>query len=89
MAQGILEKADSQVAASVHKLSRASTAIADAIDDGTDVIRRVVKRSGDVAEELVDDTEQRIKRHPVEALAATFGVGLVAGTFIGWLIARK
>lgn len=89
MAESILEKADAQVAASIHKLSRASTAMADAIDESVSVIKRAIKRSGDVAEELMDDTAQRVKRHPVETMAATFGLGLVAGVFIGWMISRK
>lgn len=89
MAENILEKAETQVAASIHKLSRASSAMADAIDESVGVIKRAVKRSGDVAEELMDDTAQRVKRHPAETMAATFGLGLVAGVFIGWMISRK
>jgi len=89
MAENILEKADAQVAASIHRLSRASSAMADAIDEGVGVVKRAVKRSGDVAEELMDDTAQRVKRHPIETMAATFGLGLVAGVFIGWIISRK
>lgn len=89
MAENILERAETQVAASIHKLSRASSAMADAIDESVGVIKRAVKRSGDAAEELMDDTTQRVKRHPVETMAATFGLGLMAGVFIGWMISRK
>ena len=89
MAENILEKAETQVAASIHRLSRASSAMADAIDESVGVIKHAVKRSGDVAEELMDDAAQRVKRHPVETMAATFGLGLVAGVFIGWMITRK
>jgi hypothetical protein len=39
-ARRFLEKADAQVAASIHKLSRASSAMADAIDDSAGVIKR-------------------------------------------------
>jgi ElaB/YqjD/DUF883 family membrane-anchored ribosome-binding protein len=89
MAENILDKAETQVAASMHRLSRASSAMADAIDNSVGVIKHAVKRSGDVAEELMDDAAQRVKRHPVETMAATFGLGLVAGVFIGWMISRK
>ncbi len=89
MAENILGKADAQMAASIHKLSRASSAMADAIDESVGLIKRAVKRSGDVAEELLDDTAQRVKRHPVETMAATLAVGLVAGIFIGWMITRR
>ena len=89
MAENILEKADAQVAESIRKLSRATSAMAEAIDEGAAAIKLAVKRSGDLAEELMDDTTQRVKRHPVEAMVATLAVGLVAGAFIGWMVSRK
>jgi len=89
MAENILEKADAQVAESIRKLSRATSAMAEAIDEGAGAIKLAVKRSGDLAEELMDDTTQRVKRHPVEAMVATLAVGLVAGIFIGWMVSRK
>ena len=89
----ILKKADEQVAESIRQLSRATSAMADAIDEGVGVIQRAVKRSGDVAEEFMEDTTERIKRHPTETIAATlaFGLvaGLVAGAFIGWMMRRR
>jgi hypothetical protein len=64
-------------------------AMADAIEEGVGVVRRAVKRGGDVAEELMDDTTQRVKRHPIETIAATLAFGLVAGVFIGLMIKRR
>jgi ElaB/YqjD/DUF883 family membrane-anchored ribosome-binding protein len=87
--ENILEKVDAQVAESIRKLSRATSAMADSIDEGVGVIQHAIKRSGDMAEELMDDTTQRVKRHPVETIAATLAIGLVAGTFIGWMMKRK
>jgi len=89
MAENILEKADTQVAESIRKLSRATSAMAEAIDEGVGAIKLAVKRSGDLAEELMDDTTQRVKRHPIETMAATLALGLVAGVFIGWMVSRR
>jgi ElaB/YqjD/DUF883 family membrane-anchored ribosome-binding protein len=89
MAKGILENADEQVAESIRKLTRATSAMADAIEEGTKVIKHAIKRSGDAAEELLDDTTERIKRHPVETMAATFTLGVIVGGFLGWLVARR
>jgi ElaB/YqjD/DUF883 family membrane-anchored ribosome-binding protein len=89
MAENILEKADAQAAESIHKLSRATSAMAEAIEESVGVMKRAIKRSGDAAEELVDDTTQRIKRHPVEATAATFALGVIVGGFISWMISRR
>lgn len=89
MEKDMLEKADEQAAESIRKLTRATSAMADAIDEGVNVIKHAVKRSGDVAEELMDDTTQRVKRHPVETMTATFTLGLLVGGFIGWLMSRR
>ncbi len=89
MADSVFEKADVQVAESIHRLTRATSAMADAIDEGVGVIKRAVRRSGDVAEELMDDATQRVKRHPAETMAATFAFGVIVGGLIGWMIARK
>jgi F0F1-type ATP synthase assembly protein I len=89
MTKDILEKADEQVAESIRKLTRATSAMADAVDEGVSVIKHAVKRSGDAAEELMDDTTQRVKRHPIETVAATFTAGVLVGAFVGWLMSRR
>jgi ElaB/YqjD/DUF883 family membrane-anchored ribosome-binding protein len=63
--------------------------MAEAIDEGVGAIKLAVKRSGDLAEEMIDDTNQRVKRHPVETVVATFSVGIIVGGFIGWMVFRK
>jgi ElaB/YqjD/DUF883 family membrane-anchored ribosome-binding protein len=89
MAENIAEKADAQVAESIRKLTRATSAMAEAIDEGVGAIKLAVKRSGDLAEEIMDDTTQRVKRHPVETVVATFTLGLIVGGLIGWMASRK
>jgi ElaB/YqjD/DUF883 family membrane-anchored ribosome-binding protein len=89
MAENIVEKADAQVAESIRKLTRATSAMAEAIDEGVGAIKLAVKRSGDLAEEMIDDTTQRVKRHPVETVVATFTLGLIVGGLISWMVFRK
>jgi len=89
MAENSVEKADAQVAESIRKLTRATSAMAEAIDEGVGAIKLAVKRSGDLAEEMIDDTTQRVKRHPVETVVATFTLGLIVGGLIGWMASRK
>ncbi len=74
---------------SIDKLRGASSAMADAMDESVRILRRAVKRSGDVAEELMDDTTDRIKRHPVETITMSFMAGVVVGVIIGWALGRK
>jgi len=82
MAENILEKADEQVAEAIRKLSGATSAMAEAIDEGAGAIKLAVKRSGDLAEELMDDTMQRVKRHPWRRYSRWASSS--AGSSAGW-----
>jgi ElaB/YqjD/DUF883 family membrane-anchored ribosome-binding protein len=73
MSPTILERTADQISESAHQASRA----------------RAAKQSGDAAEEFLQDTTQRIQRHPALTVAATFAVGLAAGALIGLMIKRK
>jgi ElaB/YqjD/DUF883 family membrane-anchored ribosome-binding protein len=77
------------IAESVRQVSSATDAIGDAVEDGTKVMRRAVKQGGDAAEELMKETTQRIQRHPVLTVAATFAVGVALGTLIGRITQRR
>lgn len=89
MAQTRVERTAEHIAETVQQASRATSAVADAIEDGVGVVRRAAKQGGDAAEEFLDDTTQRIERHLVLAVATTFAIGLTAGTLIGWMMKRK
>ena len=59
------------------------------LEDGIAVVKRVAKKSGDAAEEFMDDTTKRLERHLVVTVAATFAIGVVSGVLIGWMLKRK
>ena len=89
MSQTIVERTAEHIADSAHQASRATSAVADAIGNGVGVVRRAAKQSGDAAEEFLNDTTQRIQRHPVLTVATTFAVGFTAGALMGWMIKRR
>jgi len=89
MAQSALDRTAEHIAESAHQAFRVTTAVADAIEDGVGVVTRAAKQGGDAAEEFLNDSTQRIQRHPVLTVATTFVVGLAAGAFIGWMIKRR
>jgi ElaB/YqjD/DUF883 family membrane-anchored ribosome-binding protein len=89
MSQTVAERTAEHVSESVRQASCATSAIADAIDDGVRVVRRAVKQGGDAAEEILNDTTERIQRHPVLTVATSFAVGITAGTLIGWMLRRR
>lgn len=88
MSQDILKRTDAQVA-SIRKLSRAASAMVEAMAEGVGVTKDAIKRSGKAAEELMDETKQSVKRHPIGTIATTLALGLVAGVLIGWIVSRK
>jgi ElaB/YqjD/DUF883 family membrane-anchored ribosome-binding protein len=89
MTQSVLERTGDHIAETARRASRASSAVADAFDDGVAAARRVAKQSGDAAEEFMDDTTKRLQRHPVETMVVTFAMGVAAGVVIGWMVKRK
>jgi len=89
MLQDVMEKTADHIAESAKQASRASSAVAEAVVDGVGVVRRAAKQGGDAAEEFLDDTTQRIWRHPVLTVATTFAAGFTAGALIAWMIKRR
>ena len=89
MSQTVVERTADHIAESAHRASRATSAVADAIEDGVGVARRAAKQGGDAAEEFLNDTTQRLQRHPVLTIATTFAVGFTAGTLVGWMMKRR
>ena len=85
----IAEKATAQVEEKIHKIPSVTSMFADALDDGIEAAKRVGKRTSDATEELIDDTVNRVKRHPVESLVMVFALGFIMGALVDWLTRRK
>jgi ElaB/YqjD/DUF883 family membrane-anchored ribosome-binding protein len=88
MSQTVLDTAE-HIAESAHQASSATSAVADAIGNGVAAVRRAVKLGGDAEDEFLNDTTQRVQRHPVLTVATTFAVGFTAGAFLSWMIRGK
>ena len=89
MSQTVVERAADHIAESAGQATRATCAVADAIGNGVRAVRRTARQGGDAAEEFVNDTTQRLQRHLVLTVAATFAVGVTLGTLIGWMMKRR
>jgi hypothetical protein len=60
----------------------------DAIEDGVHAAKRAMKsvqRRVEDLGDLKDEAIHRVKRQPLEAMAAVFGVGLALGVAVGWI----
>lgn len=58
------------------------------MEDAVDNAKRMARRGKHAAEDLIDDTEYRIKKEPFRAVGVVFGVGMGLGLMTGWMIAR-
>ncbi len=84
-----VERATAPAVETLHRVPHTSKIIADVIDDGIEMAKRVGKHSSDAAEELMDDTVNRVKRHPVESMVMVFALGFILGGLVDWLTRRK
>lgn len=89
MPQSVLEQAGEHIAESTRKVSRATSAVADAFEASVEAARRAAKQGGDAAEEFLDDTTKRLQRHPIETVVTTFAMGIAAGILIAWMVKRR
>jgi ElaB/YqjD/DUF883 family membrane-anchored ribosome-binding protein len=89
MSKSVLEKAEEHIVDPMHSMSRATTAMAEAIEDGIHAVKRVGKTGSDAAEEFIEDTKERVKRHPTGSVVTAFAMGFAIGGFIDALIRRK
>lgn len=85
----VAEKAATKIEEKVHKVPHVTSMFADVLDDGIEVAKRVGKHTSDATEELMDDTVNRVKRHPVESLVMVFALGFIFGGLVDWLTRRK
>jgi hypothetical protein len=89
VSQTVAERTAGQIAETVSRVSRATSAVADAFDDGVAGVRRAAKQGGDAAEEFLNDTNQRLQRHLLLTVATTLAIGVAAGTLLGWMLKRR
>jgi ElaB/YqjD/DUF883 family membrane-anchored ribosome-binding protein len=58
------------------------------LEDAVLEAKRLAKKGRYAAEDLIDDTEYRIKKAPFRSVGMTFAAGLGLGVFAGWLFSR-
>lgn len=81
-----MEAATNPTANEIHRMKINLT---DAVTGGLDAAKKVGKQTSDAAEELMDDTAERIRRHPAETVVFAFVVGFVLGGFVSWLTRKR
>ena len=89
MSPTVVERTADNITESAHQASRATGAIADAIEDGMGIVKHAVKQGCDTGEEFLNETTHRLQRHLALTVATTFAIGAGAGALIGWMMKRR
>ncbi len=89
MSQTVVERTAEQIGKSARQASRATSAIADAIEDRVGVVRHAAKQGGDAAEEFLNETTECLQRHLFLTIVTSFAVGVTTGALIGWMMKRR
>lgn len=63
-------------------------AVTHTVEDTVNSAKRAVKHGQYVVEDLVDEATYSVKRHPLQAVGLTLGVGFVLGTMFGVALSR-
>lgn len=74
-----------------HKARLLKSVAKDAIEDGVHAAERAIKsvqRRVEELEDLKDEAIHRVKRQPLQAVGAGFGIGLALGFAAGWIARR-
>jgi ElaB/YqjD/DUF883 family membrane-anchored ribosome-binding protein len=86
MEQTVFEQVGQQIDDAKHKASRAASAVANAIEDGSTAFRSAARDGANAATEIIYNTRKRVQRHPIEAITITFAVGVAVGAVISCLL---
>ena len=71
------------------EVGRAKEAVADAVEGGIATTKHCLQQGRRVAEDLIDDAEHHVKRHPLSTVGMALGFGLGLGAaVIGFLLRR-
>ncbi|HWR14358.1 MAG TPA: hypothetical protein VN577_05995 [Terriglobales bacterium] len=89
MPEAVMEKVSEHLTDSAHKVSRAASRLAEAMDDGIAVAKRAAKHGGDAIEDFMEENTQRVKRHPIETVIGAATAAFLTGMLFGLLIRRK
>jgi ElaB/YqjD/DUF883 family membrane-anchored ribosome-binding protein len=87
--QSVLEQAGEKAVEAAEIASRAASAVRDALEDSLDAARRVARKSSYAAGEFLDDTKRRVKRNPIETVAAALAIGMAAGALLVLALKRS
>jgi ElaB/YqjD/DUF883 family membrane-anchored ribosome-binding protein len=71
------------------ELRRSAEKLGERVKEGVEFVKKIGRTSSDAAEEFLEDTTKRIRRHPAETVVGAFAVGVAVGALVTFIVRRK
>lgn len=81
-------KAGAKVAQIGIEAERLKDTVTNAVEDSVNATKRAVKKGRYAVEDLVDEATYSVKRHPLQSIGITVGIGFALGTMFGLALSR-
>ncbi len=73
----------------LREVSRIKTVVAEAVEDGVKTALKAMKQGRYAAEDMLGEARHTVKQRPFQAVGVVFAAGVLTGTLLGWLCARR
>jgi ElaB/YqjD/DUF883 family membrane-anchored ribosome-binding protein len=71
------------------EMRRSAEKLGERVKEGVEFVKKIGRTSSDAAEEFLEDTTKRIRRHPAETVVGAFAVGVAVGALVTFIVRRK
>jgi ElaB/YqjD/DUF883 family membrane-anchored ribosome-binding protein len=68
---------------------RSAEKLGERVKEGVEFVKKFGRTSSEAAEEFMEDTNRKIRRHPAETVVGAFAVGIAIGALVALFIRRK
>jgi ElaB/YqjD/DUF883 family membrane-anchored ribosome-binding protein len=73
----------------LREVSRIKSVVTEAVEDGVRSALKAIKQGREAAEDAIGDARHTVRRRPFQAVGIVFAAGIVAGSLLTWLAARR
>jgi ElaB/YqjD/DUF883 family membrane-anchored ribosome-binding protein len=73
----------------LREFSKIKSVVSDAVEDGVQSAVKAIKQGRSVAEDAIYDARHTVKKSPLQAIGVVFAAGVLAGSVLGWIGARR
>jgi ElaB/YqjD/DUF883 family membrane-anchored ribosome-binding protein len=72
----------------LREVSRLSTTVTQAVEDGFKTAVKAVEQGRHATEDMISDGKRMMRRKPVESAGVIFAAGMLTGAFLTWIASR-